>query len=345
MASTNGTNTFHIRKSVLYGGASNLAFAISVFVAWVCGIRVCVDQEARMFIGLCGPILWGSLLLASTAMLIDYWRYRLTIDKGRIVLRGIFRHKEVDLVDVMEARWLVPKGRLRLRTPFENLTIVFDNFESRQRLWLIRFFRQHTPEPAQKDWELFCHGVALPLRDPKPNAPRSPGPDEYLYTRRHWDWLCVCMFAVVAVVCGIIAIWSFEPPLVVGVFATAVLAWLWRFRISKHGEVHKRPSVDNRGFLRFIFVSMGVATGLHLTLAQILPGQAAALMCINLLLCLGLFVWRFQQFLTKERQREWNAAVKSSWRWEKDDAVPADPHSRPDMVAHASSKRAEKSLA
>jgi peptidoglycan/LPS O-acetylase OafA/YrhL len=143
---------------------------------------------------------------------VAYFKERLTILDGRIVFQGIIQQREIELDTIQAAIWrLGNRGSLRLRSSMDKLTIRFDHYESEERLWLIRHFRSHVSSAIQKNWELFCLNVALPMQEAVLQPGAISGSDEIAITRTRWDWYFLPAI-VLSAIFGAIAWLRFQQP-------------------------------------------------------------------------------------------------------------------------------------
>ncbi|QDT96824.1 hypothetical protein [Gimesia aquarii] len=183
-----------------------------------------------------GMMLWGTLICQFSST---------TIQNETVLVKGVFSQKEINLSNVIQARWrLTSHGALTLKTLIETGTINLMYLEKEERLWLIQYFQSHLPESVQQNWDLFCLRIAIPLRDPKPKAIRDPGPSEILLTRRRWDWLCL-PFIFLFTIGGIIAAWIFLSPRHLLIPIPTIIIWLlMRYSTDKKGEPTQRISAD-----------------------------------------------------------------------------------------------------
>lgn len=184
-----------------------------------------------------GMMLWGTLICQFSST---------TVQNETVLLKGVFSQKEINLSNVIQARWrLTSHGALTLKTLIETGTINLMNLEKEEKLWLIQYFQSHLPESVQQNWDLFCLRIAIPLRDPKPIVIRDPGPDEILLTRMRCDRLFV-PFIVLTAIGGIIAAWNFQLPRFLIAPVLPIMFWLmFRYIIPKRGMVAGRIFANN----------------------------------------------------------------------------------------------------
>uniref|UniRef100_UPI0013ED5BA7 hypothetical protein n=1 Tax=Aquisphaera insulae TaxID=2712864 RepID=UPI0013ED5BA7 len=145
-------------------------------------------------VGLFFAALGGMLILMS-------YRRKLAIRGSGLEIIGVFRNRELDLGDVIRAKWL-PRG-LVLRDDSTRLSIEFGEWE-----WtvgdcdaFIGLVRSMVDPEVQSGWDLFAYkrGYGLPRR-----PPGQVDKDEVLITRRRWAFYCLPL-VILASLGGVVA--------------------------------------------------------------------------------------------------------------------------------------------
>jgi hypothetical protein len=132
-----------------------------------------------------------------------YWRAELTIRGDRIALRGVVSRIEIDLPEVIKARWL-EGTRILLRTERTRLAICFDNYEAEDRKRIVDHLRTRLRPEVQTGWNLFAYKFARSER--RPGACKL-GPNESVLRPNDWDrYLVPCL--VVPGFVAMVAWWS-----------------------------------------------------------------------------------------------------------------------------------------
>ncbi|MCH9653414.1 MAG: hypothetical protein K0U86_04955 [Planctomycetes bacterium] len=150
----------------------------------------------------------------------------ITIRNGTAILQSVFSCKELELSNITQAQWkLISHGALSLETATERGTFGLRHLTLEERLWLIQFFRNHLPESIQQNWDLFCLKIALPLREPKSEVIRDPGPDEILVTRKRYDRLGIPLI-IISIICGVLTAWYFQYPKYLSFPVILILFWV-----------------------------------------------------------------------------------------------------------------------
>ena len=191
-----------------------LIFFVSVGLASACGMWFSALPERRFLAAVFMAVFWGFWSLLSCWLLLAYWRKELRIVNGQITQRGVIGLKEIDLRSLTSVRWgIAPRssGGFILRTATEKVTILLSNFDPEDRLWLIRYFRNGVSEGLQEGWALFCHKIAVPLRDKSTPPHAVPKPGTVRITRSRWDWYFVPSI-VLSIILGVVFCWWLEQP-------------------------------------------------------------------------------------------------------------------------------------
>ena len=190
-----------------------LIFFLSVGIVSACGMWFSAVPERRLFAAIFMAVFWGFWSILSCWHLLACWREELSIEDGQITQRGVIGVKEISLRSLTVVRWrIAPQGgSLVLTTATERLKIYLDKFEPEDRIWLIRYFRNGVPEVLQDGWALFCHKIALPLRDKRKPSHADPGTGNVRITRKKWDWYFVPAVVLFAVL-GVAQYWYLEQP-------------------------------------------------------------------------------------------------------------------------------------
>lgn len=157
-------------------------------------------------------------------MLFD-WRFeRLEVRGERVLQRGVFREREIDLSRLRKLDW-GPGGRLRFQTKQYRLNVYLQNFEPADRLWLIEFFRGCVPASAQAGWELFCYRIAMPLRE-ELDSGNEIAPGRVRLTRNRWNWYFGPILCIITPLAAYAA-WQCATPSLA--LSPLIPAGLWMF--------------------------------------------------------------------------------------------------------------------
>lgn len=305
----------------------SLIFFVSVGIASVCVMWFSALPDRRIYAAVFMAMFWGCWASLSCWLLLAYWREELRIVDGQITQRGVIGVKEINLRSLTAVRWrIAPQGgSLVLTTATGKARIYLDNFEPEVRVWLIRYFRNEVSEVLQDGWALFCHKIAVPLRDRNAISLATPGPGNVRITRRRWDWYFIPLIVLCAVL-GIVLSWQFQQPQAIVFPVLPAVLWLCiRGMTPRNGfvaeRVTSRPEVV--GYLVFLACWLGVAiAGVVLFGMWSPPSPAAAIIGISALaLWYAVLFWRSYQLDRVRRKRDETNAVASIRRWSEEEAA------------------------
>jgi len=201
-------------------------------------------SERRIAAAIVFSVFWGFWFCLSIYFLAACWCYSLRISNERITSSGVFTTREILLANVAEVRWKLSGrgGSVVLSDSCVTVKIEMDVFAQAERVWIMRFIHAQIAAPLHKNWELFCHKVALPLVD---RIERDQGvasqlkEGEVLIKRRRWDWYLLPVAALAAVWGVASATWLGKPRLL---FIPVLPLFFWgmlRFSTPKSGFVSK----------------------------------------------------------------------------------------------------------
>jgi hypothetical protein len=97
-------------------------------------------------------------ILLSIAGIIHANRYYLRVTDCIVEKKGIFRHRAIELNDVLEANWWRfggMRGRLVLRTPTAKVAVGLSDYSREETQKLVRFFRARFPTSIQTGWDKY----------------------------------------------------------------------------------------------------------------------------------------------------------------------------------------------
>ncbi len=216
-------------------------------------------------------------------------------------------------------------GSLVLTTATEKVRIYLDNFEPEDRVWLIRHFRNGVSEGLQDGWALFCHKIALPLRDKSTPPHAVLDLDSVRITRRRWDWYFLPINVVSLILAPVVA-WRLEQPRLLAFPILPAVLWLcMRGMTPREGlvaeRITSRPEVV--GYLVFMAWWLGVAVAgvvLFRIWSPLMPA-AAIIGGTALVLWYAVLFWRCYQLDRVRRKRDETNAVVSIRRWNEGEAA------------------------
>lgn len=240
-----GARVFRLNKSYRNQGIFLLIFFVLVGIGFAYGMWIDAPPKNKFLLISFITLVWSFMTGISLRMLLGYKYESLTIQNGAVIQQGVIFRKEIDLSSVKQAHWnLVQGGGITLKSLTDKISIYLEYFEREERLWLIHYFQSSLSESVQQNWELFCHKLAIPLRDYKPEKFQPPGADEVLLTRKRWDCYFI-PFVVFCAVLGIIATWKFQLSRLLIAPILPTILWLsLRYATPKRGVVCQRISAD-----------------------------------------------------------------------------------------------------
>lgn len=240
------TETFRLRKMMKYMG---MAFtAIFLAAAFVYLSIFFLEEPARhgfqrensvVIVGSMGLIVFGAMLFLSVYVWAAYYVERFTVDGTKLALRSMLQNRQFEVSEIKGVLWRrYPNGgTILFHLPDGKARLDLDGYSKDDRIRIIRALHDLVPAQVQEGWPMFCHAVALPLRDGKPAIVRAdPSAKLTTITRRRYDrMLMVGLPLSIAVA---IAFWA---GLNLGqFFALPVLvfgAWLLlRFNVPREGS-------------------------------------------------------------------------------------------------------------
>ncbi len=190
-----------------------------------------------------GVAVFGMMTILGAFLLTSYYRERVSIAGSRAEIRTAFRCREFDVADIEALNWRpIPLGgRLQFIVPGRKINLDLHGFGAADRLQMIRLFRRLIPAEKQLEWPMFCHKIALPLRErllpqtPRTLAESCPG-DQFVLTRRRYD-VCAAVLVPAALMVGV-AVWRLTGA--AGALALPlcmIFFWLFlRYSLRPQGE-------------------------------------------------------------------------------------------------------------
>lgn len=295
------TTTFHLSKKCRRTAIWTLVFFVTIAVAstWV----ACdAPADRRIYAVTLFSVFWGTWACGSMWLLVACWRANLEIDEDRVVWHGVIGKRQIVLSEVSMVRWRPNNDSVTLGDRTSRLTICLRDFESTDRLRLIRFLRSSLPDAIQENWKMFCYRVALPLRSEAHPVSDAPDEDQILITRRRWNWYFAPVILISTLI-GVMFWWMRgEPKGLLTPLPTALL-WLWlRFSTPRKGMPATRLSArpDARRFIIMEFVWLGIGLG-GICLFRLL-NLPLVLGLVALTAWLGPLLW--QAYLLDQKQKK-----------------------------------------
>jgi hypothetical protein len=299
---------FRIRESYRNIAIAGLLLSVGMLAVSVYG--AVKEDNASLWVVAVG---WGPFVGLAVWILLAYWRESLQLDERTLVQHGIRRVRLVDWCDLLELQWR--PGTIVLRSASEKITVHLDNFQPEQQIRLIRLLRRCVAVSIQRDWDLFCYEVAVPLLERAVDRPL--GEDEVLRTRWHYDRLFLPFIVFVAAMGVMLAGFLQE---VRWLFAAVPFAGLWlllRTSIPPEGRAVKRSLPNRRPLVELAVMSTAV-----IVVAYVFSAFSHRLPYPYLWACLGtllwlaiVLVWTYRlEYRERTGQRERIAIAVEQWQ-------------------------------
>lgn len=221
-----GARCFRLRRYYLVVGLLGAAFFSVMGVASTIAAYWNIDGSfprprlSALIFGLCG----SGFLLLSVSLILAYFRERLFLTGKTIIQMGIIRTRAIDYAQVIHVKWRCwpVGGSIVVRTHFEKATIWLDNFTTKEREEIARFFRETFAHENQDNWprfEDFTHRAS--------SSQKRTSRNEILFTT-----LVFACFAGVFIYVGFIGLGIHF--LIIGVINTVASFYcLWRLHTYK----------------------------------------------------------------------------------------------------------------
>ena len=308
------TETFRLRKSVKYEGMAFAAIFLAVLVGY--SSIFFLEEPAKhgfkgehsvAIVGGMGLAVFGSMLLMSIYLWAAYYVERFTINGTTLWIRSMLQNCQFDVSELQRVKWMAhPMGGSILFHLFgSNARLDLCGYAKDDRLGIIRALHDLVPAQMQEGWPLFCHQVALPLRDGIPSIVRSePSSELYTITRKRYDRMLVFGFplsvALAIAISASLNLWQFFVlPFL------AIAAWLLlRFNVPREGRSEARFTSTLEGRAQLIGWSAVVSSQLFmLGLALLDVGRPIACSTACVLLVAALPPMLYLNFKSAKQRR------------------------------------------
>ncbi len=316
--------TFYTRKST-----KRLGIALTIFFfACTCVLAsvllfdnaITADSDPPRAVFFANIGVFGIMTLSSTLVLAKACSERLSFTGTTVSVRLLFQRRQFDAGEIQSLQWgaRIRRTWLIFRTARGKVVLNLTIFDGADQLAIIRLLRRLIPQEKQEGWPMFCHRVALTLRDgisPQERrwaASNFPREGLVLITRKRYDRLLVVLAPITtAVAC--VAWWRFRraelfalPPAVV------LYCLILRFDTPSKGKRQMTLLGTSEG--RLVLLLLGAFFGimpLLLTAAHIFGLHKDTAVWIADVFCAALFIPTIYFFrkLDKKRARDDAAAA------------------------------------
>ena len=267
--------SFRLRRSIQIQGIVFTLFFLTLAIACV-SVAFLDDpskygfkgEHAVAFSVAIGILFWGGWALLGVYTLLAYYVEQVTIARSTVAVRSVFQNRRFDVSEIVNLTWKSLPGAGRLVLSTENFRTKLDlyGFCDEDRLTLVRQFRRMIPEDKQTEWPMFCHKIAIPLRDRR--LARNMGDatlqdtsgDVFIApTLRSTGGRIGSHSAIVAYLTW----WITASPIAFAVPACLPFFWLQiRFSVRAEGEVQSRLTGSPGGYTALFGMSMVVVSGI-----------------------------------------------------------------------------------
>jgi hypothetical protein len=264
-----------------------------------------------------GVAVFGSMLLISIYIWAAYYVEQITIAGTMIRIRSMFQRQELDVTELQCLKWRGDSigGSILFRVLGAKARVDLYGYDKDDRLRIIRALRDMVPPDVQEGWPMFCHKVALPLRDGEPSILRAePSAELVMITRKRYDRALAVALPVSVAIAVALSMWlGFWHFLVLPFFVIA--GWLLlRFSVPVAGYSELPLTSTFRGPTQLIglgaaFGSMLLAAALRL--AGVESSVACGIGCVVMLVAFPPCLYSLYRS-DKERQRAHEQSAKSA---------------------------------
>jgi hypothetical protein len=238
-------------------------------------------EHSAAVLGGAGIALFGTMLLGSLYMWTAYYVERFTITGSVISIRSMLQNCQFDISELQALKWqnYPAGGGIRFRILGSKARLDLNGYSESDRLRIVRALRGLVPSDVQEGWPMFCHKVALPLRDGKPSiVRREPNATFYPINRKRYDRILIVALPLsVALAIGFwlrLKLWEFAAmPFLV------IAAWLLlRFNVPAKGRTETRLTSTSHGMASIIGMG-GVVLSQLLMIGLALLGVDKSIAC------------------------------------------------------------------
>jgi len=301
---------------------SLIVFGI-IGLGFIYGMWLIAPAETRIYAALFFGVLWGLL------MSIFFWSFLIakyvsvTFHNDNLILQGVFSRKDILMSNINVIRWsLYSHGQIEVQTAAETGSINLFYFKNEERHWLIQYFRDHFPECRQENWPLFCHQIALPLRNRHFNKPRAPRPDDFLHTRKRWDKLTI-IFTIITALISVLTAWHLQQMKYLLLPVLPLCGWFVRYTIPETGVPVSASEIKNFNETFYLFGLWSVVwVIIYLPFRfELLPAPAGISVGWTIVfIWTSGFYWRIFLMNRRDHQKDLEDAKQSMQEWEAGDS-------------------------
>lgn len=279
--------------------------------------------HSTLLVGGLGLAAFGFMTLLSAGTLVAYYVDSFEVKGSTIRVRSVFQNRQFELCEVDAVTWrLAPShGSILFRIAGGTVRLDLYGYSNPDRLAIIRLVHSSLPLPRQTGWDMFCHKIALPLRDGIPSSARVDDSIELVpLTRKRYDRLLFSLLPP-TLLGGLALGWSLGSWEFLVLPAAVVGFWLLlRVGTPRDGErvVHQVTSPTGRvPLLLFSVLITYLLLRLCLDLAGVETSTACGIALGVFLAALFPLLRALRQGLRQQRLTELQGAATANEAWQK----------------------------
>ncbi|WP_165246270.1 hypothetical protein [Paludisphaera soli] len=240
----------------LYLGIGSVIFSLFFGLVMLIFLPEGANRAARLALSMFLALMF---LGASAWIVLDYRRASLTFRGSRMIVQGVARRVEIDLADVVEARWRSEPtgGGLVLRDGANRLALGFGAYELArdEREAVVARLREAIRPEVQEGWNLFAYKTRF--------GETTPRPGDVLATRADWTRIFIPALLASALLAAVGWWWTRHPSLFGVVPIVAALWLLFRAVTPVDGvlarDLSRRSDPDFALYLAFLAAWLAIA--------------------------------------------------------------------------------------
>lgn len=196
--------TFRLVKGVQFSGLALVAFFLLACTCYASLIFIddpFGEGRSGVALGVLGLSVFGPMLVWSCFLLASYYVEEFSIEGSKLAVRSILQNRQFEIADIETLQWTIHPngGGVRFRVRGTNVRLNFSGYDRDDRLRIIRILRNEVPAEVQEGWPMFCHKIALRLRDGiLPITRLQPPPSSFTVTRRRYNRMLLVALPVSA---------------------------------------------------------------------------------------------------------------------------------------------------
>lgn len=279
-------------------------------------------EGSALFMAALGTAVFGTMLLLSIYSWVAFYFNSVTIADDMIEIRSVLRDRHFDLHKLQCLKWRIypARGSVCLLAAGAKARLSLDPYSEHDRLRIIQRLRETVSPAVQEGWPMFCHEVALPLRDGYPSQMRSEPTAKFCtITRARYDQLfLVALPLSILLVIGLTVRYGLWQSIPLPFFMLAF--WLLlRFGVPREGRVAAQLTSLSGGWAVLVGFS-GMMVSLMLMIGLVLSGTDRDTACgaglVILIPALAAMLWLLHKSEKTRRAAEGKAVELAPAIWD-----------------------------